>query len=51
MEKGEVFDKDNIRVVRPGLGIAPKYLEKFIGEKVNKIIKKGTRLNWKLLDG
>ncbi len=39
---GEVLTKENVRVVRPGYGLAPKYYEEILGLKVTKDIKAGT---------
>jgi len=46
IKKGEKFTKENLRSIRPGYGIAPKYLEKITG-KISKIkIQKGTPMKW-----
>ena len=50
MKKGDILTKQNLRVIRPGLGLAPKYYDILIGKKVNKDVKKGTALNWELLN-
>lgn len=49
MKAGEVFTKENLRVIRPGLGMAPKFYEVLLGRKVNKDLKKGTPINWDIL--
>jgi len=49
MKKGDILTKKNLRIVRPGLGLAPKYYETLLGRKVNKDLKKGTALNWNLI--
>lgn len=46
---GETFTKDNIRVIRPGEGLPPKYYEMVIGKKSTNNIKAGTPLKWDLL--
>ena len=46
MKKGEVFTEKNLRIVRPGNGLHPRYYEKFIGKKVSKDVEKGVALNW-----
>ena len=46
MKAGEIFTKSNLRVVRPGLGLPPKYYDLFLGKSVNKDLKKGTPVNW-----
>jgi len=49
MRKGEVFTKDNLRAVRPGLGLSPKYLERLLGKRITRDAKKGTALSWDLI--
>lgn len=46
MKKGEVFNRNNIRIIRPGYGLSPKYFEKLIGKPVKQSVKKGTPLSW-----
>ncbi|KZN95211.1 MAG: pseudaminic acid synthase [Bacillaceae bacterium] len=46
IKTGDIFTKENIRVVRPGYGLEPKYYEMLLGRKANKDIKAGTPLNW-----
>ncbi|PIZ00476.1 pseudaminic acid synthase [bacterium (Candidatus Howlettbacteria) CG_4_10_14_0_8_um_filter_40_9] len=40
---------DNLRIVRPGYGLPPKYLDIFEGQKVKNAVKAGTRVIWDLL--
>lgn len=42
IKKGEKATEDNVRSIRPALGLEPKYLKHIIGKKANKQIKKGT---------
>lgn len=42
IEIGENFSNENLRIVRPGHGMHPKYLKEYIGDKSNKSYKKGT---------
>ena len=44
IKKGEVITEKNVRSVRPGFGLHPKYLNEILGQKVNKNIQKGERL-------
>lgn len=48
IKKGEIFTIENVRSIRPGLGIAPKYLNIVIGKTANIDIKEGTALSWNL---
>jgi len=41
IKKGEIFSKENLKVIRPGLGLHPKYFEKLLGKVSKKNIKKG----------
>jgi pseudaminic acid synthase len=49
LKAGDVLTKENVRAIRPGLGLPPKYFEQIIGSKVNRDIKKGTALSWQLM--
>jgi pseudaminic acid synthase len=49
IKQGEKFNKENLRVVRPGYGLAPKYYEQLIGKEAKQDIKAGTPLSWELL--
>tara|TARA_Y100000748_G_C15459862_1_gene474466 strand:- start:216 stop:1262 length:1047 start_codon:yes stop_codon:yes gene_type:complete len=46
MEKGDIFNESNIRIVRPGKGLAPKHYKSILGRKINSSTKKGTALDW-----
>jgi len=43
---GEVLSLSNVKVIRPGLGLAPKYLDQVIGKVAKKDLRKGTPLSW-----
>ena len=42
MKKGDIITEDNVRSIRPGFGLHPKYLKEILGKKINKDLKKGT---------
>lgn len=46
MSAGEKFSSENIRAIRPGFGLSPKYLEVFLGKKAAVDLKKGTPVTW-----
>ncbi|MBC8499592.1 MAG: pseudaminic acid synthase, partial [Candidatus Atribacteria bacterium] len=49
MKKGDVLTEKNLRIVRPGLGLPPKYYNILLGRNVNKDVKKGTAVSWSLI--
>lgn len=49
MKSGDTFTKVNLRVIRPGFGLSPKYYELLLGKQVSKDVKKGTPINWDLV--
>jgi len=49
MKKGEVFSKYNVRSIRPGYGLTPKYMENILGCYAKSNIKSGTPLSWKFI--
>lgn len=50
IEAGERFTPDHIRAIRPGAGLPPKHLEDVLGKKATQSAKRGTPLNWALVD-
>jgi N-acetylneuraminate synthase len=46
---GALLGPENVRAIRPGLGLAPKYLEHVLGRRVARAVKRGTPLTWDLL--
>ena len=50
MKKGDVLSEKNLRIVRPGLGLPPKYYDIFLGRTVNQDVKKGTALKWDICE-
>lgn len=44
IKAGEKFSKDNIKIIRPGDGLEPKFWEKILGEKAPSDLKRGTPL-------
>lgn len=41
MKAGEIITEKNVRSVRPGFGLHPKYLAEILGRKVNRDLEKG----------
>ena len=49
MNKGDILTPENLKAIRPGLGISPKYYDILIGKAVNRDVKRGSPMNWELL--
>jgi N-acetylneuraminate synthase len=49
MKAGEIFTEENLRSIRPGHGLPPKYFEQVLGKSVKQDVKRGTELKWELL--
>jgi pseudaminic acid synthase len=49
IRKGNIFNEENVRSIRPAFGLPPKYLKFILGKKAKKDIKKGTPLKWELM--
>jgi len=50
MKAGDIFTTENIRSIRPGYGLPPKYLNDFLGKKTQRDVKKGTPATWQILE-
>jgi pseudaminic acid synthase len=48
LKAGDVFTRENVRAIRPGLGLPTKYLEQVLGKTVKQDVKRGTALGWGL---
>lgn len=46
---GDMLTHDNVRAIRPGLGLAPKYLDAVIGRQIKRDVQRGTALRWDLI--
>lgn len=50
MKKGEEFTNENVRSIRPAFGLKTKYINDVIGKKARTDIKKGTPMEWGLIE-
>ena len=50
MKNGDVLTEKNLCIVRPGMGLAPKYYDVLLGRKVNRDVKKGTAVKWSIIE-
>ena len=46
---GDVLSRDNVRAIRPGLGLAPGFIDAVMGRTVARAVARGTPLSWDLL--
>ena len=46
IKAGEVLTPENLRIVRPGFGLAPKHYESLLGRRVNRALPVGTAMDW-----
>lgn len=51
IREGEQFTEENVRCIRPGIGLEPRHLERVLGQRSARDIKRGTPLSWELLCG
>jgi len=49
LKAGDVLTKENVRAIRPGLGLAPGNLDRVLGRRINRAAARGTPLSWDLL--
>jgi N-acetylneuraminate synthase len=49
LQAGAVLTTDNVRAIRPGLGLPTKYLEQVLGKTVKQDVRRGTALGWNLI--
>jgi N-acetylneuraminate synthase len=47
--QGEVFTPQNVRSIRPGYGLHPRYLDEVLGRRASRDISRGTPLQWALV--
>ena len=49
MKAGDVLTSENLRAIRPGLGLPVKFMEQFLGKRIRCNVQRGTPLTWNLL--
>lgn len=51
LEPGDLLTPDNLRAIRPGLGLPPKHLPALLGRPVARRVARGTPMSWALVEG
>lgn len=49
LRSGDILTLKNLRCVRPGMGLPPKYFDILLGRRVNQDVKRGTPMSWGLV--
>lgn len=49
LNKGDILTTKNLRAIRPGLGIPPKFINQLLGMKVSRDVSRGTPVSWELI--
>ena len=49
MKAGDILTEKNLRRIRPGHGLSPKYYDVLLGQKVRCDVERGTPMSWALL--
>ena len=49
VKAGDIITEDNVRSIRPGYGISPKFLPKILGEIFKINAQRGTPLSWDMI--
>lgn len=50
LANGDTITAENVKSIRPGFGLHPKFLKTVIGKRVNRKVLKGTPLTWEILE-
>jgi pseudaminic acid synthase len=50
LKAGDLLTKDNVRAIRPGLGLPTKYLNVLLGKRVAQNVTRGSALVWNLIE-
>jgi N-acetylneuraminate synthase len=43
---GEVFTTENVRIIRPGFGLAPRHMSDVLGKRATHAVTRGTAVTW-----
>lgn len=50
IKKGQFISPENLKSIRPGFGLPPKYLPDALGKKATRNLKRGTALTWDMIE-
>ena len=43
---GHVITPEDIRRIRPGMGLAPKFFDQVVGSRLSQAVKRGMSIQW-----
>lgn len=46
VNKGSIITRDDVRTIRPGFGLPPKYIDDIVGRKLNRDVERGDAVSW-----
>jgi len=49
LNEGETLTKENVKAIRPGLGLSTKYIDQVLGKTLNRSVIRGTALKWDMI--
>lgn len=49
IKAGDILSHENVRAIRPGLGLPPVFLDIILGKRVSRDVARGTALSWDFL--
>jgi len=49
VKAGEIITEENVRSIRPGNGLHPRYYKEILGKRFRKDLEKGTPISWELI--
>ena len=50
LKAGDVLTRENVRAIRPGLGLPPKHLDEVLGRALKTDVRRGTALTWEFIE-
>jgi sialic acid synthase SpsE len=50
LSAGHLITSEDIRRIRPGMGLAPKYLEQVLGKRLSRDVPRGAALSWDVIE-
>jgi pseudaminic acid synthase len=49
VKAGQIITNENVKSIRPGYGMSPKYIDEVLGKKFSRDSERGTPLSWDLI--